>query len=942
MKKLVKIASWLFATGSLVAIALALYIYAVMVPALPSIEHLEDAQYQVPLRVYDRNEALLAEFGEHRRIPVNFDKIPRYLIDAVVAVEDDQFWSHWGVDFSALLAAAYEVATTGRKTRGGSTITMQVARNFFLSPEQTYSRKFNEILLAMKIESELSKEKIMELYLNKIFLGHRAYGISAASQVYYDKPLNELTLAQAAMIAGLPKAPSKYNPISNPERALIRRNYILGRMRILDFIDQQELEVALNEPITAELHRTRVTAEAQYVSELVRAQLFEHYGDAIYKAGLRVYTSIDTELQAAANRALRHSLLDYTRRHGYHGVIDKIELGDLSGLADSLEEGESIGETVDPAAAIDLAEAGDPGDSAWLAADPFENDLIVDNQVGGLRKGVVIEIDEGEPAAEDGSSEGVPARATLLISSLERVQVPFVGGIDWAAPFIDEDNRGPAPEKVGDVLAVGDVVWLEQRDSVWLLADMPQVEGALVSINPASGGITAMVGGFDYFKNKFNRATQARRQPGSNFKPFIYSAALEKGYTAASLINDAPVVFDDDSLEATWRPENYSGKFYGPTRMREALVKSRNLVSIRILQAIGLNYATNYVQRFGFERDNMPYDLSLALGSGTFSPLQMARAFAVFSNGGYLIDPYLIERVQAGNGDLLYRHQPLTVCQGCEDEDLAALEAAEAALQEDAVQQSAKLADTESEEIPANQQASTEQPGEPPLDDGQVAADGEPDPLFDRETVKLEPVDLGPLEGIGGPAPEDTVVSSEYAPRVITAQNAYIMRSMMREVVQRGTAVRAKALGRNDLAGKTGTTNDQVDAWFSGFNDQVVTTSWVGFDNQRRMGRRETGGRAALPMWIDFMKTALEGMPESLQEEPRGLVTVRIDAETGDRAGVETRNSLFEVFRVENAPRELAVRSTVNDTSGPVVDEGGGGTVTVLPQTEQEIVEDLF
>ena len=945
MKKLVKIVSWLFALGSAVLIAVALYIYAVMVPALPSIDHLEDAQYQVPLRVYDRNEVLLAEFGEHRRIPVKFDKIPRYLIDAVVAVEDDQFWNHWGVDFTALLAAVYEVATTGRKTRGGSTVTMQVARNFFLSPEQTYTRKFNEILLALKIESELSKEKIMELYLNKIFLGHRAYGISAASQVYYDKPLTELTLAQAAMIAGLPKAPSKYNPISNPERALIRRNYILGRMRILEYIDQQELEVAVDEPITAELHRTRVTAEAQYVSELVRAQLFEHYGDAIYKAGLRVYTSIDTELQAAANRALRHSLLDYNRRHGYRGVIDKIELADLSGLPELAEHSESAAEAA--AEALDLAAVGDLDETRELAADPFENDQIIDNQVGGLRKGVVIAIDEGKAESAEGAGDGIPATATLLISSLERVQVPFEGGIDWAAQFIDEDNQGPKPEKIADVLAIGDVVWLEQRDSLWLLADVPNVEGALVSIDPASGGITAMVGGFDYFRNKFNRATQARRQPGSNFKPFIYSAALEKGFTAASIINDAPVVFDDDSLEATWRPENYSGKFYGPTRMREALVKSRNLVSIRILQSIGLSYATNYVQRFGFERESLPYDLSLALGSGTFSPLQMARAFAVFSNGGYLVDPYLIERVEAGNGDLLYRHQPLTVCQGCEDEDLAALAAAEAEAaaqqQEAQAEESAGAAD-EPEEAPANEQA-VETEGEVAAEvvgEEQLAADEEPDPLLDRETVKLEPVDLGPLEGIGGPAPEDTVVSEEYAPRVITAQNAFIMRSMMREVVQRGTAVRAKALGRNDLAGKTGTTNDQVDAWFSGYNDQVVTTTWVGFDNQRRMGRRETGGRAALPMWIEFMRTALDGMPESIQEEPRGLVTVRIDAETGDRAGVETRNSLFEVFRVENAPRELAVRSTGSDPVDTTVNDGGSGTIVVVPQTEQEIVEDIF
>ncbi|MDH3220183.1 MAG: penicillin-binding protein 1A [Gammaproteobacteria bacterium] len=908
MKKLVKIASWLFAFGSIVLIAGVFYIYTVMVPALPSIDHLEDAQYQVPLRVYDRNEILLAEFGEHRRIPVAFDKIPRNLVDAVVAVEDDQFWNHSGIDFYALLAAAYEVATTGRKTRGGSTITMQVARNFFLSPEQTYSRKFNEILLALKIESELSKEKIMELYLNKIFLGHRSYGISAASQVYYDKPLAELTLAQAAMIAGLPKAPSKYNPVSNPERALIRRNYILGRMRILKYISQDELDMALSEPITAELHKTRTIAEAQYVSELVRAQLYEQYGDEIYRAGLKVYTSIDGELQAVANQSLRRALLDYDRRHGYRGVIEKI---DLTGLNE----------------------------------DPFDEDLIIDNRIGGLRKGVVISISEAIPAAEDGSSEAVPAAAKVLISNYEQVDLPFVGGIDWAAAFIDEDNQGPKPEKVGDVLAVGDVIWIENRDSQWLLADVPRIEGALVSLDPADGGIRAMAGGFDYFKNKFNRATQARRQPGSNFKPFIYSAALEKGFTAATIINDAPVVFDDDSLEATWRPENYSGKFYGPTRLREALVKSRNLVSIRILQSIGLRYASSYIQRFGFERENMPYDLSLALGSGTFSPLQMARGYTVFSNGGYLIDPYIISRIESGSGKLLYQHKPLTVCQGCETEDLQALAAAEA--EAVAEQEEAEAEAMAKPEPVLEVEAATEpEPGlEVEAPESETAAD-EPSVAEQFETTAVNgeeqyvAIELDPIEGVISLVGETSATEAghsetRYAPRVISAQNAFIMRSMMREVVQRGTAVRAKELGRNDIAGKTGTTNDQIDAWFSGFNDQMVTTTWVGFDNQRKMGRRETGSRAALPMWIDFMKVALEGRPENLQEQPAGLVTVRIDAQTGARADVDTIQSLFEVFREQNAPKELAV---VTSTSG----SEAAGVVISAPASEEEIVEDIF
>jgi penicillin-binding protein 1A len=438
-----------------------------------------------------------------------------------------------------------------------------------------------------------------------------------------------------------------------------------------------------------------------------------------------------------------------------------------------------------------------------------------------------------------------------------------------------------------------------------LLADVPAVEGALVSLNPATGGIQAMVGGFDYFKSKFNRATQARRQPGSNFKPFIYSAALERGFTAATLINDAPVVFDDDSLESTWRPENYSGRVYGPTRLREALVKSRNLVSIRILQSMGLRFATSYIQRFGFERENMPYDLSLALGSGTYSPLQVARGYAVFSNGGYLIDPYIIDRVESGSGEIIFQSNPKTVCQGCETEDLTARAAAEIALSEQA-----DTAETEAT-AESSTAAATESSTAAATESSTAAATV---PVADDQAVE----DSGP----------------RYAPRVITAQNAYIMRSIMREVVQRGTAVRAKVLGRKDIAGKTGTTNDQIDAWFSGYNDQVVTTAWVGFDNQRHMGRRETGGRAALPMWIEFMRAALDGMPENLQEQPEGLVTIRIDAETGKRADANTTQSLFELFREENAPRQNAVVRSNSTTSG--------GNIITAPETESEIVEDIF
>ena len=819
MIKLVRITSFLFAAGLIILLAGGLYIYGVLMPSLPSIENLEDTQLQVPMRVYDKNERLLAEFGEHRRIPVVFDDVPKYIIDAFVSAEDSQYWTHLGVDPEALVAAAFKLVTTGKKTRGGSTITMQMVKNYFFSSEKTYTRKLNEILLALKVETELSKEKIMELYLNKIYLGHRSYGLAAAAQVYYDKPMNELSLAQAAMIAGLPKAPSKYNPITNPERALIRRDHILGRMNDLGYINDAQYALAKEEKVTAELHATRTVADAQYVAEYIRAELYEKYGDDAYKTGLNVYTTIDGELQSVANKALRTKLLDYNRRHGYRGVIDNIDL-------------------------------------SLVEEDPFEEDFVDDDRVGNLRKGVVLSLNE--------------LTATVLISNYEQVEVLFEGGLDWARKYIKVNLKGKKPTKVSDVLALGDVIWLEQRKERWLLADVPRVQGALVSVDSSSGAIQAMVGGFDFFQNKFNRAMQAKRQPGSNFKPFVYSAALEKGFTTASIINDAPVVFDDDLLEVAWRPENYSGRVYGPTRLREGLVKSRNLVSIRILRSIGLKFATDYAQKFGFLKKDMPYDLSLALGSGAFSPLEIVRGYAVFSNGGYLIDPYLISRVESGTGEIVLENIPRVVCDDC---------LLETAVESDLAQGS-----------------------------------------------EIEPLDVD--DGLK----EAEAPPIEYAPRVITVQNAFIMRSIMREVVQRGTAVRAKVLGRKDIGGKTGTTNDQVDAWFSGFNNRIATTAWVGFDNQQTLGAYETGGKAALPIWIEYMRSALNGMSQNLEPQPNDMVTVKIDLETGKRAGQDTVQSRFEIFRAANAPKELFVSSS-NLSSQPSLAE---------PENEDQIVEELF
>ncbi len=844
MKLLVKILSALAAAGLLLSLAAAGYVYFVLVPQLPEVQQLEDTEYQVPLRIYDRNGLLLAEYGEHRRIPVKYESIPKKVEQAFLAAEDDQFWNHYGVDPLALMAAVYELVTTGTKTRGGSTITMQVARNFFLSSEKTYTRKLNEILLALKIERELDKKTVLELYLNKIYLGNRAYGVVAAAQVYYGKSLDELTLAQAAMIAGLPKAPSRYNPIVNPERALIRRDHIIRRMRQLGYIGEQEYQQARAEPVTAELHGSKVSADARYVTEMVRARLYDEYGPEVYGSGMKVYTTIDDGLQIAANQALRKSLLDYDRRHGYRGHAGRIDW-----------------EQVD--------------------VDPFEDGLVEAEQVGNLVKGVVRSVDKD--------------KASVALPDFQTVEIPFEKGIDWARDYIDENRRGPELKAATDRLQPGDVIWLERRDDIWLLAQVPDVEGAIVSLDPQNGAIRALVGGFDFFRNKFNRAIQAKRQPGSNFKPFIYSAALEKGFTAATLINDAPVVFDDDSLEATWRPENYSGRVYGPTRLREALVKSRNLVSIRILQSIGLRYAVEYAQRFGFKRGEMPYDLSLALGSGAFAPLEILRGYSVFASGGYRTDPYFIERIESNDGELLFQADPLVVCgkdDGCrQPDDEKAAEAVNA--------------------VP--KAVETAAAAEPEAADPAETAGEESQPMAEKRPPRA-------------------------APRVIGEENAYIMRSMLREVVQRGTAVRAKALGRPDVAGKTGTTNDQKDAWFSGFAGGVATTAWVGFDDQRPLGSRETGGRAALPMWIDFMRVALKDRPVTVEPQPDRVVSVRIDADTGERAGPGSVNTRFELFVLGTEPQPVEELVNRSGGEGSVAGAGAGEA----PVSEEEAVEELF
>ena len=791
----------------LVTLALALgaggtYLY--LTPKLPSAEILRDVRLQVPLRVYTRDGGLIAEFGEQRRIPHRLDEVPARLVQAFLAGEDERFYEHPGVDWQGLTRAALHLLRTGEKGPGGSTITMQVARNFFLSREKTYLRKLNEILLALKIEREFTKDEILELYVNKIFLGRRAYGVGAAAQVYYGRPVTRLTLAQLAMIAGLPKAPSRFNPITDPERGVVRRNYVLRRMFELGYVEEAEYDEARNAPVTAKIHAPTVEVEAPYVAEMVRAYMEAAYDGDAYTAGYKVHTTLDGRLQHAANEALRQALTEYDARHGYRGPERRVA----------------------------------PGEDARSP----EEVLAEVPTVGGLLPALVTSVGERMVAAH---AKGAGP-----------IEIPFES-MEWARPYIDEDRRGGRPESAAGVVQAGDVIRVRLTENGWSFSQLPEVEGALVSLDPNDGAIVALTGGFDFYRSKFNRVTQAERQPGSSFKPFIYSAALEHGYTPASIINDAPVVFEDRSLTSAWRPENYGGKFSGPTRLRVALYKSRNLVSIRLLRDIGIDFALDHIARFGIDVQRLPRGLSLALGSGELTPLELATGYSVLANGGYAVEPYFIEHVLDRDDTSLFTTEPLVVCRDCGEEE--------------AVIASASTA-------PA----------------GAAGA------------------------GSGPPAEPG---AGRRAPRVVDAPNAWLMYSMMRDVIRRGTGRKARVLERGDLAGKTGTTNDLHDAWFSGFSPDLVATAWVGFDRFRPLGQRETGARAALPMWIAYMKEALKGTEERSIQPPKGIVTVRIDPETGKLAGASHEGAVFESFRKERVPSRLAERASGGESEATAVAE---------------------
>ncbi|MFT5722295.1 MAG: penicillin-binding protein 1A [Motiliproteus sp.] len=773
--------------------------YFYLKPQLPDVDQLRDIELQTPLRIYSADRKLIAEFGEMRRTPVSFDEIPEQFVQAILAAEDGRFYSHGGIDYIGLGRAVFQLLSTGRIQTGGSTITMQVARNYLLTLERTFVRKFKEIIIALQMEQQLTKNEILELYVNKIYLGNRAYGIQAAAHVYYGRDIDELSLAELAMIAGLPKAPSTYNPLANPPRALERRDWILSRMQSLGYIDAAQFSNAIASPITAVYHGTDIQLFAPYVAEMVRSDLLARYGERIYAEGYSAYTTLDSGDQQAANHAVEQGLMAYELRHGYRGAEQQ--------FGAELQRSE------------------------WL-------ELLGEVPTyASLEPAVVVEVSEQS--------------ARLLLRGAEVVDLPWEG-ISWARPYLSVYSRGPKPKVAADVLAVGDLVRLVDTESGWALRQLPQVQSALVALSPKDGAVRALVGGFNFQLSKFNRVTQGVRQPGSNFKPFVYTAALARGFTPASLINDAPVVFEDDNLESSWRPENYSKDFFGPTRLREALYRSRNLVSIRILRRVGIRAALDYVSRFGFDRSRLPNNLSLALGSADVTPMELVTGYAVLANGGFKVEPYWLDRVEDRDGELVLQAVPNTRCEGCRYQ--------------------------------------------PPLESDTLAGT------------------LASLEFEAPGSPHTEVTSRPLAVRVVDKQTAYLITNILQDVIKRGSGRRARVLDRDDLAGKTGTTNDLKDAWFSGFNPGLVASVWVGFDQPQTLGRNEYGSRAALPIWIDFMGAALKGVPEAALIPPEGIVSVRIDPVTGLLAYPGQENAIFEVFREQDVPRDAAVKEVSTTT----------------------------
>ena len=749
---------------------------------LPQAQEIREIELQVPLKVFTSDGKLIGEFGEKRRSALKFEDIPPYFVEAVLAAEDDEFFSHSGVSYTGLIRSVFRLLVSGEVQGGGSTITMQVAGNYLTGRDVNLFRKIKDIFLAYRLEKIYSKEEIFEFYVNRIFLGNRAYGIASASEVYYGTTIKDLNLAQWAMIAGLPKAPSSMNPLVNPRRALIRRNWILTRMLDLGSIHPEQYDLAIKAPISATYHGLVSEVEASYFSEIIRRYMISEYGLDAYKEGLEVYTTIDSKLQNLAVSALKEGLEKYDKRHGFRSPENYKDLfpedffsQDISYRLSLIAESKSL-----PVGISEVPEE-EPLDNIYNL---LNNLTTTDNKFPVL----VLSVEDN-----------------LMVISGDRtvVQLAWTSNLGWARPYINEDQRGPRPKSYSELLQEGDLVWLEQDKikSSLSLTQIPEVQGSIVAMDPNNGEVKALVGGYDFFLSKYNRATQSSPLLGSNYKPFLYASALDAGLTASSLINDAPIVFEDEALEDKWRPRNASGRFYGPTRLREALLQSVNLVSIRLLREIGIERVRNYSQNFGFQLEELNSDLSLALGTASLSPIKNVAAYSVFANGGKSVEPYFISKITDRTGNTIFQK-------------------------------------------------------------------------------------------------EDIEINQAIDPRI-----AFIIKDILQEAASRGTAKKVKELGRGDLAGKTGTTNEAESTWFTGFNESLVTTVWVGFDQPKSLGNREFGSSTALPIWMDFMQPNIDNLPKNKNLPPEGIVSIKIDKKTGLKAESDSRNSIFEYYLEEHLPR---------------------------------------
>lgn len=781
---------------TIVAFIAGMFLY--LDPKSPDVETYRDYQLEQPLRIFSAEGALLAEFGDRRLIPVGIEDVPQLYLDAVVSTEDKRFFHHQGIDWISLANDTLDLLFTDGVKRGASTITMQLPRNIAdLSREQTFVRKFREMLLAMKIERELTKEEILELYINIVPFGKHSYGVQAASYTYYGKPVHELNLAQLAMLAGLPKRPEAGNPINGPEWALDRRNLVLRRMRDTKAISLEQYEEAAIQPITARVHRRELDLFAPYPAEIVRQEVVRRFGRSAY-SGYSVHTTIDVDHQKAAQKAVQEELESFDRRHGYRGAERRITV---------------------PVEAENTSEL-------------FVKELVNESEVGSMLPAVVLTVN--------------PQSIDVVLADGQVVTVEWEG-LKWARRTLGESSVGRSPRSAAEIVEVGNLVRVRSEEGAWVLTQVPEVQGSLVAAHPRTGAITAMVGGYNFDLNQYNHASQLKRQPGSGFKPFVYTAALASGVTPATIFLDAPLVYNDATLETAYRPRNFSGTYNGPTRVREALYRSINLVSIRVLEHVGAENARDFVTRFGFVKEELPNNTQLAIGGGiiTVSPLEMVTAYSVIANGGYRIEPFLIRGIFNQEGDLLYEPVVPVVCMDCAYDDTG-------------------------------------------FDQGEWNK---------SKDYRVEHA-------------SQTAPASIDATRVLDERLVFLVDSMLRDVIRQGTGRSALALERNDLAGKTGTTDRAVDTWFNGFQQNLVASTWVGYTSQRPLGEREYGSRSPLSIWMEFMRTALADVPEFVPEPPNGIVSVQIDPVTGHIAQSGLDSAITEYFLSETVPKADSVRSS--------------------------------